>query len=91
MPTYDQDAFLPAAVSSLLSQTLADWELVIVDDGSPGDARAALGHLLDDPRIRLLKLPENTGLGHALNQGLDATSAPYVAYLPSDDLYFRDH
>ncbi len=91
MPTYDQDAFLPAAVSSLLSQTLEDWELVIVDDGSPGDARAALGHLLDDPRIRLLKLPENTGLGHALNQGLDATSAPYVAYLPSDDLYFRDH
>jgi glycosyltransferase involved in cell wall biosynthesis len=35
VPTYDQDAWLPAAVASLLAQTVEDWECVVVDDGSP--------------------------------------------------------
>ncbi len=48
MPTYDQDAFLPGAVASLLAQTEADWELIVVDDGSPGDTRRALGEALGD-------------------------------------------
>ena len=91
MPTYDQDAFLPAAVHSLRSQSMADWELVVVDDGSPGDARAVLGDALEDPRIALVSLPRNAGLGAALNRGLDETSGAYVAYLPSDDTYFADH
>lgn len=91
MPTYDQDAFLPAAVHSVRSQSLADWELVIVDDGSPGDTAASLGDALEDPRITLLTLPRNMGLGAALNRGLEATAAPYVAYLPSDDTYFAQH
>src|SRR3712207_1213503 len=91
MPTYDQDAFLPAAVESLLAQTLTDWELLVIDDGSPGDVAAALGAALDDPRIRLERLPANQGLGAALNHGLAGTTAAYVAYLPSDDLYHADH
>jgi glycosyltransferase involved in cell wall biosynthesis len=91
MPTFDQEAFVPAAVASLLAQTLTGWELVVVDDGSPGDVRAALGPALEDPRIRLVRSPANEGLGAALNRGLDATSAPYVAYLPSDDLLHEGH
>ena len=91
MPTYDQDAFLPAAVASLLAQTEPSWELVVVDDGSPGDTRTALGPLVDDPRVRLEVLDANRGLGAALNRGLDSSTGDYVAYLPSDDLYFRDH
>jgi hypothetical protein len=91
MPTYDQDAFLPGAVHSLRSQSMGDWELVVVDDGSPGDTAGALGDALEDPRISLVTLPRNTGLGAALNRGLDETSGAYVAYLPSDDVYFADH
>jgi hypothetical protein len=91
MPTYDQDAWLPAAIGSLLAQTLADWECVVVDDGSPGDTEAALADALDDPRVRLEVLPANGGLGAALNRGLDLTSAPLVAYLPSDDVWHADH
>ena len=84
MPTFDQEAFLPAAVDSLLSQSLTDWELVVVDDGSPGDVKAALGEALDDPRVRLEQLPVNGGLGAALNRGLDLTTADLVAYLPQN-------
>jgi hypothetical protein len=91
MPTYDQDAHLPAAVSSLLRQTLTDWELVVVDDGSPGDTAAALGDAQQDRRIRLESLGRNGGLGAALNHGLRRTAAGLVAYLPSDDLFHADH
>ena len=91
MPTYDQDAFLPAAVSSLLAQTLTDWELAVVDDGSPGDTAGALGAALADPRVTLDVLPSNRGLGAALNRGLDLTAGDLVAYLPSDDRFHADH
>ena len=91
VPAHDQEAWLPAAMSSLLAQTLADWECVVVDDGSPGDVEAALGAVLDDPRVRLERLPTNRGLGAALNRGLDLTSAPYVAYLPCDDVLHAEH
>ena len=91
MPTYDQAAFVRRALDSLLAQTLDDWELAIVDDGSPDDTAELVGPYLDDGRIRLLRLPENRGLGAALNAGLEATSAPLVAYLPSDDVLHADH
>jgi len=91
MPTFDQEDFLPGAVASLLDQSLADWELVVVDDGSPGDVAVALGSALDDERVTLVRHAENAGLGAALNRGLDATSGPYVAYLPSDDLMHAGH
>ena len=91
MPTYDQDAFLPAAVASLLAQTVDDWELIVVDDGSPGDTAAALGPALDDPRVRLEVLERNGGLGAALNRGLDLATAPVVTYLPSDDVHHAGH
>ena len=57
LPVHDQEAWLPGAVHSLLAQSLVDWECVVVDDGSPGDVRAALGEAADDPRVRLERLP----------------------------------
>jgi len=91
MPTYDQDSFLPGAVASLLAQTESNWELIVVDDGSPGDTAKTLGDALDDPRVRLEVLDRNLGLGAALNRGLDSARADFIAYLPSDDAYYRDH
>ncbi len=91
MPTYDQEAFLPGAVDSLCRQSYGDWELVVVDDGSPGDVAAALGPALDDPRVRLERLPTNRGLGAALNRGLELAVGELVGYLPSDDVLHRDH
>ena len=88
---FDQESWLPGAMDSLLSQTMTDWECVVVDDGSPGDVREALGAAADDPRVRLEQLPRNQGLGAALNRGLDLSSAPYVTYLPADDLLLAGH
>lgn len=91
MPTYDQAAFLPRAVRSLIAQTETRWELCIVDDGSPDDTAATVAPFLVDPRIRYVARATNGGLGRALNDGLAATEAALVAYLPSDDVLHRDH
>jgi hypothetical protein len=88
LPDVTAAAFLPAALDSLLAQTLSGWQAVVVDDGSP----VPVGPLVpDDPRLRVVRHKRNRGLGAALNTGLDATTAPYVAYLPHDDLLAAEH
>ncbi len=91
MPTFNQAAFIQRALASLLAQTLTRWKLVIVDDGSNDDTRARIEPYLADARIYYHRLDENQGLGAALNVALQMARAPLVAYLPSDDIYFRDH
>ncbi|MGN6702324.1 MAG: glycosyltransferase family 2 protein, partial [Burkholderiaceae bacterium] len=91
MPTFEQSRFLPRALDSLLAQTLTDWEAVIVDDGSRDGTAQAAQPFLADARFHYCRLPDNTGLGNALNQALAQSSAPLIAYLPSDDVWYRDH
>lgn len=91
MPTFRQAPFLPRAVESLLAQSLTEWELIVVDDGSPDETAKAVKPYLADPRITLHRLERNVGLGAALNHALSHARAPLVAYLPSDDVYYRDH
>src|SRR4051795_11809589 len=91
MPTYDQAHFILRAISSLLAQTFEDWELLIVDDGSPDDTHDTVKPYLADERIRYHKLEGNWGPGTALNYALTYARARLIAYLPSDDLYHVNH
>ncbi len=91
MPTYDHAAFIQRAIDSLLAQTLTEWELVIVDDGSPDGTSDVVAPYLDDPRITYHRLPDNRGLGSALNYALEQARASLIAYLPSDDVYYAGH
>jgi hypothetical protein len=91
IPTFEQAHFIARALASLQAQTLDAWEAIVVDDGSQDGTAAALAPFLADARIRALRLDANGGLGRALNVGLDATTAPLVAYLPSDDVWYPDH
>lgn len=82
----DGAAHLPAALASLLSQTLPDFELVAVDDGSTDATPAILAaHAARDGRIRVLTGPPR-GLVAALNLGLSEARAPLVARMDADDL-----
>lgn len=86
LPVRNEEQLLPAALASLLRQTLTEWELVAVNDGSSD----ATGHILDaaagrDPRIRVLHQPP-TGLVAALNTGLASCRAPLVARMDGDDI-----
>ncbi len=91
MPTFEQSRFMGRALASVLAQTLRDWELTIVDDGSRDGTSEAVAPYLSDPRIRFVRTEENEGMGAALNRGLRLARAPLIAYLPSDDLWYEDH
>ncbi len=91
MPTFDRGPFLPRAIGSLLRQSVSDWELLVIDDGSRDRTATVVAGYLDDPRISYERWGRNRGLGAAANRGLDRANAPLVAYLPADDLYDPDH
>jgi hypothetical protein len=91
MPTYEQAHFIRRALESLCAQTLQNWELIIVDDGSQDATGQQVAPYLADARIRYCRLDRNRGLGAALNHALAEARAPLVAYLPSDDVYWADH
>ncbi|MGP4008866.1 bifunctional glycosyltransferase/CDP-glycerol:glycerophosphate glycerophosphotransferase [Streptomyces sp. 4N124] len=91
VPAYRVQAYLPACLESVLSQSCPDLELIAVDDCSPD----ACGALVDefaarDPRVRPLHLPENGGLGRARNAGLKAATGDYVLFLDGDDILAPD-
>lgn len=86
MPVRNEESYLPAALDSLYRQTLNDWELVAVDDGScdatPDILARASRH---DLRVRVVR-SEGNGLVNALNRGLAACRAPLVARMDGDDI-----
>lgn len=86
MGVHNGGRWLAAAVRSLLAQTLSDWELVMVDNGSTDGAVAAVERELPDGRIRVIRHPEPLGSGPALNVAAAAACGRYLAVLDQDDL-----
>ncbi len=87
IPCYNQACFLPDAVASVLGQTYADWELVIVDDGSSDDTATVARRLMDahpGQDIRLVR-QTNAGLANARNVGMRAARGRYLLPLDADD------
>jgi glycosyltransferase involved in cell wall biosynthesis len=89
LPTYNRAHHLPQAIESVLGQTYADWELLVVDDGSTDDTETVVRGY-QDARIRYLSR-ENGGPGAARNTGLEAATGDYIAFLDSDDAYLPHH
>jgi len=86
MPVRNEERYLPQALDSLRRQTLREWELVAVDDGSTDATGAMLAAAAgSDRRIRVLPNP-GRGLVAALNHGLAACRAPLVARMDGDDI-----
>lgn len=90
VPVYGVEAYLPACLDSVLSQTFPDFELIAVDDGSPDGCGAILdAYAEQDRRIRVIHR-ENGGLSAARNTGLDAVAGDSVYFLDSDDWILPD-
>ena len=88
---YNDRANLPRAITSVQRQTLRNLEIIVVDDASTdGSADVAEKLATNDPRISVVRLPENSGGCSApRNAGLERARAPYVMFLDSDDVYDR--
>lgn len=89
MPVRNGAAHVRAAVDSVLAQTFADFELLVVDDGSTDDTVAIL-QSVGDPRLRVERNPSNVGVARSLNRGLDLARGAYVARMDADDLSRSD-
>ncbi len=91
MPTYNQDKFIARAIKSLLKQSLSNWELIIVNDGSTDLTYHLCQKYLEDERIKYLQHPTNKGLGASINNALNIARGNYISYLPSDDVIYKNH
>jgi CRISPR system Cascade subunit CasB len=91
VPAYQVQAYLHECLESVLSQSCPDLELIAVDDGSPDACGAVIDEFAArDPRVRAVRLPENTGLGPARNAGMERATGDYLVFLDGDDTLTPD-
>lgn len=93
MSVFNTDlAYLHEAVDSVLNQTYTSYELLIIDDGSDSGARIkpTVQEYLSDPRVRYIRLDQNSGGAHAKNVGIQNSQGEYIAILDSDDVAYPD-
>lgn len=88
MPAYNSELYIRESIDSVLAQSLTDFELIVVDDGST-DATAEIVQGVTDQRVRLIRQP-NQGVSVARNTGLEAARGQFITFLDSDDLYYSD-
>ena len=89
IPCFNASKSLRWALGSLMAQDFADWECLIVDDGST-DGTWELLQRLEDPRIRLQRLPVNRGRGWARAAALEMATGRYVGMVDADDWIYPD-
>lgn len=87
MPVFRAGENLELALRSLVQQTLADWELILIDDASP-DGASRIASSFADPRIRVVTELENKGLAIRLNQCIDLARGKYFARMDADDIAY---
>lgn len=85
VPVYKAEEYLPRCINSILSQEFTDFELLLIDDGSPdGSGKICDGYAAKDSRIRVFH-KENGGVSSARNLGLDNATGEWVSFIDSDD------
>jgi hypothetical protein len=89
LPSHNRAAFVGEAIASVQAQGFRDWEMAVVDNGSTDGTEAAVAPFLADPRIRLHRL-DHVNMSAARNHGIAATTAPLIAYIDSDNLWYPD-
>lgn len=85
LTSYQHARYLRKAIDSVLAQTLKDVEIVAIDDASTDESAGILQEYAD--RIRVVVHAQNRGTYASLNEGIELTSAPYIAILNSDDVW----
>jgi len=89
IPTYNYGHFLGEAIQSVLDQTFADFELIIVDDGSTDNTKEVVSSF-QDKRVKYI-YQKNRGLAASRNTGIKASCGEYIAFLDSDDKWLPEN
>ncbi len=89
MSSYNRHEYISEAIESVLRQSYANFELIVIRDGG-----TELRHIVckyDDSRIIFIDRDENRGKAHSLNQAIERARGKYICYLDDDDIYYPHH
>lgn len=88
LPVYNYEKYVGEALDSIVSQTLEDIEIIIIDDASTDKSwEVCRKYAVHDPRIQLFRNEENMGVSWSRNFGLEKATGKYVAFLDADDIF----
>lgn len=91
MPSYNHEGFISEAIESVLNQTFADLELIIIDDASKDKSKEIIKVYEErDSRIRTIFHNENEGIARTMNEGLEEAKGKFIAFTASDDVWVKD-
>ena len=91
VPVYNSEKYLRGCIESITSQTFSDFELILIEDGSPdGCGKICDEYALNDPRVKAVH-KENGGASSARNRGLDVAEGEYIVFIDSDDTIPSDY
>lgn len=91
MSVFNEEAHVAEAIESILKQTFADFEFIIIDDASTDGSPALIEtYAQKDSRIKVFTQPENQGLAVSLNKGLRQATGTYLARMDADDISYPE-
>lgn len=83
-PTYNRELLVQETIHSILAQSMTEWELIVVDDGSADNTREVMKQFTGDPRIHYYE-KDHTGQADTLNFGVQRAGGTFITFLDSDD------
>ncbi len=90
MPNYNSSKTILKTIGSIKEQSFQDFELIIVDDHSKDNSIIKISHTFKNSKIKIIKLNKNGGPAKARNIGIKKSRGKYIAFVDSDDLWFRN-
>ena len=89
MPAYNAEPFIEEAITSVIAQTVADWELIVIDDCSTDDTvQIVSAFVRQDPRIQLLTNASNMGVAKTRNRGMELCRGQKLVKRRSHEIHF---
>lgn len=86
IPLYNKERYIENAIQSILKQTVSDYEIIIVNDGSTDKSKEIISKCVSE-KIRIIDHPKNKGLSASRNTGIKNATSNYVTFLDADDLW----
>lgn len=90
VPVYNCKKFIEDTVNCVKEQTYSNWELLLINDCSTDNSVEIIEKYLEDKRIKLINLNQNSGAAIARNEGIKFANGKYIAFLDADDLWKRN-
>ncbi|HFU3803951.1 TPA: glycosyltransferase family 2 protein [Streptococcus suis] len=91
VPVFNTEKYISECITSILSQSLSDIELILVDDCSTDNSLSILREFEQiDTRVTVVESPKNTDVGEARNKGIDVARGHFISFVDSDDFVKED-